>query len=65
MLGDPASQTPRLRTKAETALGEDFNIRTFHDVLLQQGGIPFNVVEANLDAWISEQTADEIPANED
>ncbi|MBB34492.1 MAG: DUF885 domain-containing protein [Hirschia sp.] len=55
----------RLRTKAETALGEDFNIRTFHDVLLQQGGIPFNVVEANLDAWISEQTADEIPANED
>ncbi|MEZ5707929.1 MAG: DUF885 domain-containing protein [Blastomonas sp.] len=44
-----------LRARAETALGDRFDIRAFHDTVLGQGGLPLSVLEAQVDRWIAEQ----------
>ncbi|MFN4296572.1 MAG: DUF885 domain-containing protein [Brevundimonas sp.] len=42
-----------LRRRAEAALGDDFDVRDFHAVVLGDGAVPLNVLEANVEAWIS------------
>jgi uncharacterized protein (DUF885 family) len=42
-----------LRARAETALGEDFDIRHFHEQVLDSGNIPLTVLEAKIDDWIA------------
>ncbi|PHR91308.1 MAG: DUF885 domain-containing protein [Robiginitomaculum sp.] len=42
-----------LRHRAETALGSDFDIRGFHDAVLENGGIPLNILEERIEAWIA------------
>ena len=44
-----------LRKRAETALGDSFSIREFHDAILLDGGVPLNILEAKIDRWITEQ----------
>ena len=44
-----------LRARAEETLGEQFDIRGFHDVVLGGGALPLPLVEARLDNWISAQ----------
>lgn len=44
-----------LRTRAEAALGNDFDVRNFHDKVLENGSIPLSVLESVIDEWISEQ----------
>ena len=44
----------RLRAKAEEALGKDFDIRKFHDVVLSLGSVPLPALEARIDAFIAD-----------
>ncbi len=46
-----------LRGEAETALGEDFDIRTFHDHMLSAGALPLDILERRMDVWLAEQVA--------
>jgi len=46
-----------LRGEAETALGEDFDIRAFHDHMLSAGALPLDILERRMDAWLAEQVA--------
>ncbi|MEL7482584.1 MAG: DUF885 domain-containing protein [Pseudomonadota bacterium] len=43
-----------LRAKAEAELGEDFDIRGFHDTVLGGGALPLGVLEARIDRWIAD-----------
>ncbi|MFC4765481.1 DUF885 domain-containing protein [Dyella koreensis] len=43
-----------LRRKAEQALGPKFDIRHFHDTLLQIGSVPLPVLEQRIDRFIAE-----------
>lgn len=49
-----------LRERARTALGDDFDIREFHDQVLGNGGMPLTLLEQLVDDWISERQAAEI-----
>jgi uncharacterized protein (DUF885 family) len=42
------------RKKAESALGPKFDIRAFHDTVLQLGAVPLPVLAARIDAFIAE-----------
>lgn len=44
-----------LRGEAEAALGEDFDIRTFHDHMLSAGALPLDILERRMDVWLAEQ----------
>jgi len=42
-----------LRREAEAALGDDFDVRRFHDEILNTGMVPLPVLEAKIDAWVA------------
>ena len=44
----------QLRAKAEKALGSRFNIRAFHDAILELGSVPLPVLEARIDRFIAQ-----------
>ena len=46
-----------LRARAETALGERFDLAAFHDAVLGQGAEPLDVLERQIDAWIAAEKA--------
>ena len=50
-----------LRERAKTELGENFDIRAFHDAVLENGGIPLDILEARINRWIfmTKKTAQE------
>ncbi|HRF84174.1 MAG: DUF885 family protein [Xanthomonadales bacterium] len=47
----------RLRAKAEAALGDDFDLRAFHDAILAEGSVPLPVLEERIDAFIARSQA--------
>jgi len=51
----------RLRREAETRLGRAFDIRQFHDRVLESGNVPLPVLRAHVEAWL-EETAKQPPS---
>lgn len=45
-----------LRHKAKTQLGDAFDIREFHDVVLTSGALPLNVLEKKVASWIASKS---------
>jgi len=43
----------KIRAKAEAALGAKFNIRAFHDTILELGSVPLPILEARMDRFIA------------
>lgn len=46
-----------LREKAEKTLGPKFDLRRFHDTVLENGAAPLDVVDAYVNAWIAQQAS--------
>ena len=46
-----------LRQRAQKELGASFDIRTFHDEILDGGSLPLDMLEARTDKWIVQQKA--------
>ena len=44
-----------LRNKAAEALGDKFDVRAYHDLVLTNGSLPLFVLEAEVDRWIEKQ----------
>jgi uncharacterized protein (DUF885 family) len=43
----------RLREQARAALGQAFDIRAFHDQVLEDGTVPLALLRAKLERWIA------------
>lgn len=48
----------RLRFEAETRLGERFDIRAFHDRVLENGTISLPMLQSEIERWVMEQEAE-------
>ena len=46
-----------LRRKAKAALGDKFDLRSFHDAILESGGVTLPVLERRIDAYIKQRLA--------
>ncbi|RLD24328.1 MAG: DUF885 domain-containing protein [Bacteroidetes bacterium] len=46
-----------LRSRAEMALGENFNIKEFHNQVLNSGSLPLVLLEDKIDNWITKHQA--------
>lgn len=44
----------KARSKAEKTLGDRFNVRAFHDTVLELGSVPIPVLQARIDRFIAE-----------
>ncbi len=44
-----------LRARASAQLGENFDLRAFHDACLENGAIPMDVLDSHIDDWTASQ----------
>ena len=49
---------PELREKTKKSLGDKFDIRQFHEVLLSNGSVALDVLEELVNRWIKSTQAD-------
>ena len=47
----------RMRAEAKEALGEDFVLKEFHSVILENGSVPLDVLEALIEEWVAAKLA--------
>ena len=46
-----------LRAKAKAELGERFDLRRFHNAVIDNGALPLSVLEQSIDEWIAGEMA--------
>ena len=44
-----------LRERAKHELGADFDVRKFHNAVLDDGPLPLDVLDTRINEWIAEQ----------
>ena len=44
-----------MRARAQAALGPKFDVKAFHSVVLRDGSVPIDVLDAKVDRWIEQQ----------
>ena len=44
-----------LRSKAKQALGDRFDLKGFHDQVIDSGALPLDLLEQRIDSWIAQQ----------
>jgi uncharacterized protein (DUF885 family) len=47
----------KLRDEAKKQLGDKFDLKAFHDEILNGGAMPLDLLQARTEAWIKTQTA--------
>ena len=52
-----------LRARAKKELGSQFDIRAFHDEILNGGALPLDVLETRINAWIAAVKSGKAPAH--
>jgi uncharacterized protein (DUF885 family) len=45
-----------LRDKAETELGDNFDIKNFHHEVLKRGALPLDILEKYINEWIDSES---------
>lgn len=45
----------QLRGEAQKALGKNFDLRAFHDEVLDSGALPLDILQQRVEAWIQQQ----------
>jgi uncharacterized protein (DUF885 family) len=48
----------RLRRKAEEQLGTDFEIKVFHDKVIENGSVSLPMLRESINAWIADKAPD-------
>lgn len=46
-----------LRKKAEDRLGDKFDVREFHDIVLKNGALPIKILEKMVEEWLKSKGA--------
>jgi uncharacterized protein (DUF885 family) len=52
-------QIDSLRARAEARLGPRFDIRAFHDHVLENGSVPLGMLRTHVEAWVDSVAAAE------
>lgn len=47
----------RMRARAEAALGDKFDLKQFHELILGNGAMPLGILEETVDEWIEKEKA--------
>jgi uncharacterized protein (DUF885 family) len=50
---EAALEIRRLRARAEAELGNSFDLRPFHDRILEDGAVPLDMLSAKVERWIA------------
>ncbi|MEE9329167.1 MAG: DUF885 family protein, partial [Parvularculaceae bacterium] len=45
----------RMRANAEASLGDQFDLRDFNEMLLENGAMPLGILETNVESWVAAQ----------